>query len=396
MKSVIIIGGGIVGLAIARELSLKGYKNLTIVEKESNIAKHQSSRNSGVMHAGLYYDPKSLKANLSRKGIVMMKDFCNENSISWEECGKVVVATEENEIERLDKLYKRGTTNELKGIKKINSKEVNLIEPYVDAKAAILVPEESIVNYKKVASKYEEEIVSLGGEIKCSSKVIGIKHLIDSEELLLENGEIISGEVIISTAGLYSDKIAKMLRFDIDKKQTLPFRGEYYLLKPEYEYLVKGLIYPVPNPTLPFLGVHFTKMIDGGVEAGPNAVLALAREGYDWKTINLFELYESLSYTGLQKFILKYPLITAGEVIRSLSKQVFVKSLKKLIPDISGKMITKGPAGIRAQLMNNNGGLEQDFDIRINGNVISVLNAPSPAATSSLSISEYIVELLIN
>ncbi len=395
-KRIVIVGGGILGLSIARNFLLKGFKNLTLLEKEECVANHQSSRNSGVMHAGLYYDPKSLKANLSRKGIVMMKDFCNENLISWEECGKVVVATEENEIERLDKLYKRGTTNGLKGIKKINSKEVNLIEPYVDAKAAILVPEESIVNYKKVASKYEEEIVSLGGEIKCSSKVIGIKHLIDSEELLLENGEIISGEVIISTAGLYSDKIAKMLRFDIDKKQTLPFRGEYYLLKPEYEYLVKGLIYPVPNPTLPFLGVHFTKMIDGGVEAGPNAVLALAREGYDWKTINLFELYESLSYSGLQKFVLKYPLITAGEVIRSLSKQVFVKSLKKLIPDISGKMITKGPAGIRAQLMNNNGGLEQDFDIRINGNVISVLNAPSPAATSSLSISEYIVELLIN
>ena len=395
-KRIVIVGGGILGLSIARNFLLKGFKNLILLEKEECVANHQSSRNSGVMHAGLYYDPKSLKANLSRKGIVMMKDFCNENSISWEECGKVVVATEENEIERLDKLYKRGITNGLKGIKKINSKEVNLIEPYVDAKAAILVPEESIVNYKKVASKYEEQIVSLGGEIQCSSKVIGIKHLIDSEELLLENGEIISGEVIISTAGLYSDKIAKMLRFDIDKKQTLPFRGEYYLLKPEYEYLIKDLIYPVPNPTLPFLGVHFTKMIDGGVEAGPNAVLALAREGYDWKTINLFELYESLSYSGLQKFVLKYPLITAGEVIRSLSKQVFVKSLKKLIPDISGKMITKGPAGIRAQLMNNNGGLEQDFDIRINSNVISVLNAPSPAATSSLSISEYIVELLIN
>ena len=395
-KRIVIVGGGILGLSIARNFLLKGFKNLTLLEKEECVANHQSSRNSGVMHAGLYYDPKSLKANLSRKGIVMMKDFCNENSISWEECGKVVVATEENEIERLDKLYKRGTSNGLKGIKKINSKEVNLIEPYVNAKAAILVPEESIVNYKKVASKYEEEIVSLGGKIQCSSKVIGIKHLIDSEEILLENGEIISGEVIISTAGLYSDKIAKMLRFDIDKKQTLPFRGEYYLLKPEYEYLVKGLIYPVPNPTLPFLGVHFTKMIDGGVEAGPNAVLALAREGYDWKTINLFELYESLSYSGLQKFILKYPLITAGEVIRSLSKQVFVKSLKKLIPDISGEMIIKGPAGIRAQLMNNNGGLEQDFDIRIKGNVISVLNAPSPAATSSLSISEYIVESLIN
>ena len=395
-KRIVIVGGGILGLSIARNFLLKGFKNLILLEKEEFVANHQSSRNSGVMHAGLYYEPKSLKAHLSRKGIVMMKEFCNQNSISWEECGKVVVATDKNEIERLDKLYQRGITNGLKGIKKINAKEVNLVEPYVNAKAGILVPEESIVNYKKVAYKYSEEIIALGGSIKCSSKVVGIKHLVNSEELFLENGEGISGDIVISTAGLYSDKLAKMLSFDIDKKQTLPFRGEYYLLKPEYEYLVKGLIYPVPNPTLPFLGVHFTKMIDGGVEAGPNAVLALAREGYDWKTINFLELYESLTYAGLQKFVFKYPLITAGEVVRSLSKQIFVKSLKKLIPDISGEMITKGPAGIRAQLMNVNGGLEQDFDIRIEGNLISVLNAPSPAATSSLSISEYIVKLLIN
>tara|TARA_Y100001933_G_C18983475_1_gene557565 strand:+ start:919 stop:2121 length:1203 start_codon:yes stop_codon:yes gene_type:complete len=395
-KKIIIIGGGILGLSIARKFLLKGYKNLILLEKENSIANHQSSRNSGVMHAGLYYEPKSLKAQLSRKGIVLMKDFCNKNSINWKECGKVVVATEENEIERLNKLFQRGLANGLKGIKKINSKEVNQIEPYVNAKAGILVPEESIVNYKKVANAYSEEIISLGGVIKCSSKVVSIKHLINSEDVVLENGEVINGEVIISTAGLYSDKLAKMLSFEIENKQTLPFRGEYYLLKPEYEYLVKGLIYPVPNPNLPFLGVHFTTMIDGGVEAGPNAVLALAREGYDWKTINLVELYESLSYKGLQKFLLKYPLITSGEFIRSLSKQVFVKSLKKLIPEIKSEMITRGPSGIRAQLMNINGGLEQDFDIRIEGNLISVLNAPSPAATSSLSISAYIVELLLN
>ena len=187
-----------------------------------------------------------------------------------------------------------------------------------------------------------------------------------------------------------------MLGIDIENKQTLPFRGEYFLLKPEYEYLVKGLIYPVPNPKLPFLGVHFTRMIGGGVEAGPNAVLAMAREGYDWKTINMSEFYESITYPGLHKFILKYPLITAGEIIRSLSKQLFVKSLKKLIPEIRADMITYGPAGIRAQLMNLEGSLEQDFDIRIKGNFISVLNAPSPAATSSLSIADYIAKFITN
>ena len=393
---IIVIGGGILGLSIARQLLIEGYKNITILEKEKTLANHQSSRNSGVMHAGLYYKPGSLKATLSRKGIIMMKEYCNKNKIKWEECGKVVVANEEKEIERLESLFERGKKNNLKGLKKLDSREINNIEPYLNAKSGILVPEESIVNYKNVAKSYQDEIKSCGGLIRISSKVIKVNDKTNYQEIILETGEKIKADVIIATAGLYSDKVAKMLNIDINNKQTVPFRGEYYLLKPEYSYLVKGLIYPVPNPSLPFLGVHFTKMIDGGVEAGPNAVLALAREGYDWKTINLFELYESLSYSGLQKFVLKYPLITAGEVIRSLSKQVFVKSLKKLIPDISGKMITKGPAGIRAQLMNNNGGLEQDFDIRINGNLISVLNAPSPAATSSLSISEYIVELLIN
>ncbi len=391
---IVIIGGGILGLSISRKLLLEGYKKVTLLEKENTCANHQSSRNSGVMHAGLYYKPGSLKAELSRKGIGLMKNYCNDNNIKWDECGKIVVATENNEIERLEALYSRGKRNNLKGIKMINAKEANTYEPYVNAKKAIFVPEESIVNYKKVAQKYQEEIFALGGIIKYQSKVVGIKILNVNQEIVLESGELINGDVIISTSGLYSDKVTKMLGIDIENKQTLPFRGEYYLLKPEYEYLVKGLIYPVPNPKLPFLGVHFTRMVGGGVEAGPNAVLAMAREGYDWQTLNLIELYESISYPGLHKFILKYPLITAGEFIRSLSKKVFVNSLKKLIPEIRTDMITAGPAGIRAQLMNREGSLEQDFDIRIKGNFISVLNAPSPAATSSLSISEYIVKLI--
>ncbi len=395
-SKVIIIGGGILGLSLSRRLLLEGYKNITLLEKESTFANHQSSRNSGVMHAGLYYKPGSLKAKLSRKGISLMKTYCNEHNIQWDECGKIVVATDNSEIQRLDDLYRRGKKNNLKGIKMINSREANSYEPYVEAKKAIFVPEESIVDYKKVAKKYQEEILALGGSIKYKSKVLGINNLNSKQEIVLENGELINSEVIISTAGLYSDRVTKMLGIDIENKQTLPFRGEYFLLKPEYEYLVKGLIYPVPNPKLPFLGVHFTRMIGGGVEAGPNAVLAMAREGYDWKTINMSEFYESITYPGLHKFILKYPLITAGEIIRSLSKQLFVKSLKKLIPEIRADMITYGPAGIRAQLMNLEGSLEQDFDIRIKGNFISVLNAPSPAATSSLSIADYIAKFITN
>ena len=394
MKKIIIIGGGILGLAIARRLMIKGYKNLIILEKDKTFANHQSSRNSGVMHSGLYYNPKSLKAHLSRKGILLLKNYCNNNSIQWEECGKVVVATELNEIERLENLFVRGQANGLRGIKKLDTKEVNSIEPYVNAKAGIFVPEESIVNYKEVANKYKEEIISLGGSIKYSARVIGVNQFINSHEIVLENGELIQGEIIISAAGLFSDKVAKLLKMNIDNKQTLPFRGEYFMLKPSFEYLVNGLIYPVPNPTLPFLGVHFTKMIKGGIEAGPNAVLAMAREGYNWKTINIEELFESLSYEGFHKFLFKYPLITASELIRSLSKRIFVKSLQRLIPDIKSEMLSPGISGIRAQLMNTNGELEQDFDIRIKGNIVSVLNAPSPAATSSLSISEYIVDLL--
>ena len=391
-KKIIIIGGGILGLSIARQLMIRGYKNLTILEKNESIALHQSSRNSGVMHSGLYYEPNSLKANLSRKGILLLKKYCTKNSIKWEECGKIVVSTEPSEIERLEKLFIRGQANGLKGIKKLSSKEVNSIEPYVNAKAGILVPEESIVNYLDVANKFKEEIISLGGSIKYFSKVVDAKFLINHKELILESGDIIYGEIIISAAGIHSDKLAKVLNIEIDNKKIIPFRGEYYLLKPSFEYLVKGLIYPVPNPSLPFLGVHFTKLIKGGVEAGPNAVLALAREGYKWKIINLGELYESLSYIGLQKFILKYPLITSSEILRSLSNKLFVKSLQRLIPDLKENMLFRGNAGIRAQLMNTKGDLEQDFDIRIKDNIVLILNAPSPAATSSLSISEYIVD----
>ena len=393
-KKIIIVGGGILGLSIARKFLIEGYKNLTILEKEESIAKHQSSRNSGVMHAGLYYDPKSIKAFLCRKGIVLMKNYCEKNNINWKECGKIVIASEGEDLNILESLFTNGKANGLRGIKKINNREVKKIEPYVKAKSGILVPEESIVDYKEVANKYRDEIIALGGSIKYNSKVIGIKNLLDSEKLIIENGETITGDVIVSASGLYGDNLAKMFKINIENKQILPFRGEYYLLKPDFQYLVKGLIYPVPNPNLPFLGVHFTKLIDGSVEAGPNAVLSCAREGYDWKTWNFDELYESISYSGFQKFILKYPLITSGELLRSLLKPIFVKSLRKLIPDIKSEMLVAGPAGVRAQLMNKEGGLEQDFDIRIKGNLISILNAPSPAATSSLSISEYVFDLI--
>ena len=251
-------------------------------------------------------------------------------------------------------------------------------------------------NYLDVANKFQEEIIALGGQIKFSAKVEKIKHLKNQEVLTLSSGEKLNGEVIISTAGLYSDKVTEKLGINLDKRRIIPFKGEYYKLKPSYRYLVNGLIYPVPNPKLPFLGVHFTKMINGEVEAGPNAVLALAREGYKKGSINLRDLYEALSYRGMQKFLLKYPLTSSKEYIRSFSKFFFTKSLQKLIPDLKSYMLTESSAGIRAQLMNNKGELEQDFVIKVKKNLISILNAPSPAATSSLSIAKYIFNYITN
>lgn len=393
-KEIILIGGGILGLSLARKFLIEGYKNIRLLEKEDSIAKHQSSRNSGVMHAGLYYEPNSLKSKLSREGIVLMKEYCNKNLIDWDECGKIVVASKNDEINRLENLFERGKKNNLKGLKILNSKEINTFEPYVDAKAGILVPEESIVSYLDVAKKFQEEIISMGGLISFSSEVINIEESLNSYLINLKNGEKLFADIIISTTGLFSDKTANMMGLNIENKKILPFRGEYFLLDSSYKFLVKNLIYPVPNPSLPFLGVHLTRMINGDIEAGPNAILALAREGYNWSTINFQELYESITYIGIRKFIQRYPMTTAGEVIRSLFKEIFVKSIQKIIPDIKSKMLIPAPSGIRAQLMNPNGTLVQDFDIRIKGNLISVLNAPSPAATSSLSIASYIFKRL--
>ena len=391
-----IIGGGIVGLAIARSLLLKGYKNVKIIEKDNDIANHQSSRNSGVMHAGLYYKPGSLKATLSRDGIVKMKNYCTENNIKWEECGKIVVANKDFQKERLKNLFERGKKNSLRNIEILNKKSINKIEPYVNALSGIYVPEESIVNYKKVAKSFGKEVVSYGGIIYTNTLIKSFKYDKRRNNYILysDDGRSFESDLIISSAGLYSDKVALNLGLNINQMQTIPFRGEYYILKPEYKYLVNNLIYPLPDPNLPFLGVHFTKLINGEIEAGPNAVLALAREGYDWKIVNLNEFWESLTYPGLWKFIGKYPGITAGEILRSFLKPLFVESLKKLIPDIRSEMLVKGNAGIRAQLMNCNGTLEDDFCIKKSGNIISVLNAPSPAATSSIAIADYLIGYL--
>ncbi len=393
MKSVVIIGGGIVGLAIARELIFKGYKKLTILEKEQDIAMHQSSRNSGVMHAGLYYSPGSLKSKLSREGIVLMKSYCKKFNINWIECGKIVVAKKESEEERLIRLFEKGLRNKLKDIEIISSKQVSHLEPYVDAYKAIRVPEESIVNFKEVAKSFLNEILSKGGSIKYNTKVVNIEDSKNHDKRLkLSSGEYFDADIIISASGLYSDKVSKMLGIDIDQQQIIPFKGEYYLFKEDYKYLVNNLVYPVPKEEFPFLGAHFTKMIDGELEVGPNAVLSYSREGYNWDNIKINELIDSIKYPGLRNFLVKYPKTTFEEIFRSLFKKLFVKNLRNLVPDTNENMLVKASPGIRAQLMKRNGELVKDFDIRIKENIISVLNAPSPAATSSIAIAKYIVK----
>lgn len=393
MKSIVIIGGGIVGLAIARELILNGYKNLIILEKESDIANHQSSRNSGVMHAGLYYRPGSLKSKLSREGIILMKSYCKKHEIKWLECGKIVVAKNKAEEERLIKLFEKGLLNKLKDIEIISSKQVSNLEPYVDAYKAIRVPEESIVNYKEVAKSFLREILSKGGEIKYNSKVVSIEETKSYEKRLkLSSGEYFDADIIISASGLYSDKVSKMLGIDIDQQQIIPFKGEYYFLKEGYKHLVNNLVYPIPKEEFPFLGAHFTKMIDGELEVGPNAVLSHSREGYSWNNINIIELIDSIRYPGLRNFLMMYPKTSFEEIFRSIFKKLFVEKLKDIVPDISESMLVKGRPGIRAQIMKRNGELVMDFDIRIKENIISVLNAPSPAATSSIAIAKYILK----
>ena len=393
MKSVIIIGGGIVGLAIARQLTLKGYRNLTILEKESDIVMHQSSRNSGVMHAGLYYKPGSLKQRLSREGIKLMKDYCNTNNINWNECGKIVVATNSTQEQNLDELFEIGIKNNLKNIEKIASKEISKIEPYINAYKAIRVPEESIVSYKEVAHCFLKEILSNGGLIKYNSKVIDIENdKNDLKRLKISTGEYLKANIIIAASGLYSDKVSKLLEFNVDNLKIIPFRGEYYKFKHEFNYLVNNLVYPLPDKNFPFLGTHLTKMVDGVLEAGPNAVLALAREGYTWKVFNLSEFIETVRFEGLRKFIFKYPKTTLNEFKRSLFKSLFVKDLKQMLPDLNENMLEQGASGVRAQLMQNNGELIKDFDIRIKSGIITVLNAPSPAATSSIAIANYVIK----
>jgi len=392
MYDYIIIGGGIVGLSVGMALLNQEPKaKVAVLEKEKHVAAHQTGHNSGVIHSGIYYKPGSYKAKLAKKGNETMIHFCQQHGIDVEVCGKVIVASHEEELVLLDRLYNRGIENGL-DIRLIEKEELLELEPHVNGMKAIHVPMAGIVNYKKVAEKMAELIQEKGGHILLNHMVESITETAD-EVVIDTNQGTIKGSFYINCAGLHSDRIAKLANIKTDVR-IVPFRGEYYQLKPEKKYLVKNLIYPVPNPNFPFLGVHFTRMIDGTIDVGPNAVLSFKREGYLKTDFSLRDMKDVLYFKGFWKLASQYMKEGVEEMVRSFSKRQFVKSVQKLMPDIQENDLLLGPSGVRAQALKEDGTLVDDFYIVHGNRSIHILNAPSPAATASIEIGKEMIRHL--
>jgi (S)-2-hydroxyglutarate dehydrogenase len=393
-SDIVVIGAGIVGLATAYQIQKKApHLSIVVLDKEKTVSAHQTGHNSGVIHSGLYYKPGSLKALNCIEGYHMLLKFCDQYKVPYEITGKVVVATNKEEIPYLEQLFDRGLNNGLEGIKKIHHQALKEKEPFVNGVAAIHVPQTGIIDYKLVSNRLAQVVTQGNCRILLQQEVENI-HMNKGETIVITNKKEIKTRMMINCAGLYSDKIAKQTHPELEIR-IIPFRGEYYKLKNNKKYLVKNLIYPVPDPNFPFLGVHFTRMIDGNVEAGPNAVLAFAREGYKKSIIKPSELIDSLIWPGFQKVAKKYWRTGMGEMYRSFSKKAFTKALQKLMPAIKEDDLISGGAGVRAQACDKNGGLLDDFSILESKSVINVINAPSPAATSSLSIGDKIAEMAL-
>lgn len=390
---VIIAGAGIVGLAAALKVleETPGTKVL-VLEKESEAAKHQTGNNSGVIHSGIYYKPGSLKALNCINGYKMLLDFCDKHNIYYDICGKVIVAVDENELAALNNIYERGIANGLSKIRFLDKNELKEIEPHAAGIKAIHVPYTGIIDYKAVSKKYAELILSSGGEIRFLQKVKNV--ISESGQVKIETGNSsFSTKIFVNCCGLQSDEVAALSESCIDTR-IIPFRGEYYKLRPEKRYLVKNLIYPVPDPAFPFLGVHFTRMTGGDVEAGPNAVLSFRKEGYTRTSFSFKDSFRTFTWKGFYTIASKYFKTGMGEFKRSYSKKAFVKALQKLMPEITGNDLIPGGAGVRAQAISRDGRLIDDFLILEKENIINVLNAPSPAATSSLSIGKTIAGII--
>lgn len=386
---VVVVGGGIVGLSTAMQLlEHRPGASLVVLEKESSVAAHQTGRNSGVIHSGLYYRPGSLKASLCVEGYGRLLEFCREHRVSHEVCGKVVVATEATQVPQLDELVRRGTANGLVGLRRIGPDEIREREPHCSGTSGIFVPQTGIVDYVGVTEAMRSRVEALGGRVLLGHQVSSIRRSADGVDVFA-NDERFSATHVVTCGGLHSDRLARQTEDDLDLR-ILPFRGEYFLLRESARRLVRNLIYPVPNPAFPFLGVHFTRMIDGSVECGPNAVLAFAREGYGKTTFKPRDLYETLTWPGFRKVAAKYWRTGLGEYKRSFSKRAFVNALQTLVPDVTTDDLIDAPAGVRAQACDTHGNLLDDFALRESEHVTHVCNAPSPAATASLAIGNYI------
>jgi L-2-hydroxyglutarate oxidase LhgO len=387
----VIIGGGIVGLATGLALLASRPGTTAIVlEKEDDVAAHQTGRNSGVIHAGLYYKPGSLKARACARGRALLEAFCEQHGVHYERCGKIVVATSDEEVPRLDELERRGKANALNGVKRISAEELREHEPNAKGVAALFVPETGIVDYKEVAKAYARELEHRGGQLRTGAKATAIFRR-DSRVIVETTNGSVEAKVLVSCAGLASDRIARMAGLDVDVA-IVPFRGEYWMLSPERAHLVKNLIYPVPDPAFPFLGVHFTRRIGAthSVEAGPNAVLALKREGYTRTSFDFKDAMDVATFPGFWRMARKHWRAGMGEQWRSFSRKAFAAACAALVPAITEDDLAPGGAGVRAQALTSSGALVDDFAVAEGERMVHVLNAPSPAATASLAIGEEI------
>jgi (S)-2-hydroxyglutarate dehydrogenase len=387
---VAVIGGGAVGMATAMALLGGRSLRLVVLEAEEKLAAHQTGHNSGVIHSGLYYKPGSLKARLCTEGREAMYAFCQQHNIPHERCGKVVVATRESELPALAELERRGAANGLAGVRRLSAEELREFEPNVAGIAAVHVPQTGIVNYARVTRAYGDVVRQLGGEVRTNSRVKSVTTQGNSLHLSTASGDIECAG-LINCGGLQSDRIARMCGIE-PGVQIVPFRGEYYQLVDSRASLVRNLIYPVPDPRFPFLGVHFTRMIDGGVEAGPNAVLALARHGYTRTSFDLADALNTAGYGGFWLMAFKYWKMGLGEFYRSFSKRAFLHALRRLMPELQLADLVPGGAGVRAQALEPSGAMVDDFRIVRAPGMVHVLNAPSPAATASIAIGRYIAE----
>jgi L-2-hydroxyglutarate oxidase LhgO len=393
-KRIGVIGAGIVGLAVARRLGeLEPGNELTVLDKEDRVGAHQTGHNSGVAHAGVYYTPGSLKAQLCRRGIELLKPYCEQRGIAYDECGKLIVARNAEELPRLDEIERRANANGVPGLRRLGSSEMVEIEPYVRGASALHSPHTAIVDYGAVTRSYADDVRAGGGVVRLGFEVVGISRSGGELRVRDRSGEELAFDRLVVCGGLYSDKLAQMAGEDREP-WIVPFRGEYYKLIPERRDMIRGMIYPVPDPAYPFLGVHFTRRVDGNVDIGPNAVLAFKREGYKRTDFSAADLLDTMKSRGFRRLALKHWKMGAGEMWGSVSKRAFISRARDYVPGVTASDVEPAGAGVRAQALDPDGSLVDDFRITRVGGLVLVRNAPSPAATSSLAIAEYVVDQL--